>query len=130
MSEPKIVLIMEDHSLVRQSLAAMLEDRGYVVLQAEDGVVGLHVAVRVEPDIIVTDLMMPDIDGINVIRYLKSSAHVAKVPVVVLSIHTDPRFKQQCREAGAFAYLDKTAEASELFATLEMALASPIRNDA
>jgi CheY-like chemotaxis protein len=123
MQQPATVIVIEDHALVREALTYLLRDRGYTILEAEDGRQGLELALKHRPDLVITDLVMPEVDGADLIRELKAHPSMANVPILVLSIHRDFESRRRCLEAGAFAFLDKAAGALEMFASIDEALA-------
>jgi CheY-like chemotaxis protein len=83
-SEPT-VLIVDDNALLRASLVAEFEDAGYVVVQACDGKDALRVMAIQQPDVIVMDIKMPVLDGIEATRQLRAIAGFAQIPVIAFS---------------------------------------------
>ena len=82
-SNSATLLIIDDDDVVRASIAAYLEDSGFKVLQANNGVQGLELFDREQPDLLVCDLRMPQIDGLELIRRINGKA--SEIPVIVLS---------------------------------------------
>ncbi|MGC8492755.1 MAG: response regulator [Syntrophobacteraceae bacterium] len=80
---PGKLLVIEDDEILRQSLLDYLEDRGFELLEAENGRIGLEILRREKPDLILTDLRMPELDGLEVIRQAAASA--PQTPVIVVS---------------------------------------------
>jgi len=81
----KKILIVEDEPQQRDALKIKFEEGGYTVLLAENGKMGLQVALEQEPDIIVTDILMPVMDGIQMIEMIRSDVWGKTVPVIVLT---------------------------------------------
>lgn len=79
------ILLVEDESSVRELLKVLLEGEGYEILEAKDGLEGLLKAEFTKPDLMILDLMMPDVDGERVLRQLKSEENLAEIPVLVVS---------------------------------------------
>lgn len=79
------ILIVDDNSLVRSSLAVALEDAGYSVLEAGDGKQALATLAMVSADLIVMDIRMPVLDGIEATRQLRKIAEFAQIPVIAFS---------------------------------------------
>ena len=77
------LLIIDDDEVVRASLAAYLEDSGFQVLQAENGLQGLEVFDRDQPDLVICDLRMPQVDGLELIRRINKLT--SDIPVIVVS---------------------------------------------
>ncbi|MEO7803655.1 MAG: response regulator [Actinomycetota bacterium] len=79
------VLIVEDNATVRELLRVLLESDGYEIVEAKDGLEGLLKAEFAKPDLMILDLMMPDVDGERVIAQVRSDPELAHVPVLVVS---------------------------------------------
>ena len=79
----KRILVIEDDDVTRELLRMALEKRGYQVTVAEDGVRGYDTALFLKPDLIVTDIQMPGADGVHVIRRVRDTASLEKIPILV-----------------------------------------------
>lgn len=113
MSDEKIqVLLMDDHVVVREGLRALLERQDDIDVMAEASSVAEAVALDVEPDVVVADLMLPDERGVEVVRRLKE--RYQKAAILVLTMVDNPTDVQQCLAAGARGYLLKETAGSEL----------------
>ncbi|MBI4755866.1 MAG: response regulator transcription factor [Betaproteobacteria bacterium] len=110
---PISVLIVEDHRDLAESIADYLEERGYVVDVAMDGVTGLHLAVSQPHDVIVLDLMLPGLDGLGVCRRLRQDA-ASSVPVLMLTARATLEDKAAGFGEGADDYLVKPFQLREL----------------
>ena len=108
-----IVLIVEDNQNIAEMVGAYLERRGYLVDYAADGVTGLHLAVTNTYDVIVLDLMLPGIDGIDVCKRLRLDARKS-TPLLMLTARDALHEKIDGIEAGADDYLVKPFEIMEL----------------
>ncbi|HEX4494133.1 MAG TPA: response regulator transcription factor [Thermoanaerobaculia bacterium] len=106
------VLLADDHPMMRNGLRKLLEPDYEVVGEARDGHELLEAAERLQPDLIITDISMPGIDGIEAARRLQAIAPKARV--LVLSIHTDPTWVRGAFDAGAYAYLSKASALEEI----------------
>jgi DNA-binding response OmpR family regulator len=112
------VLLVEDDSRVRRVLRLALEDEGYVVTEASDGAAGLA-AVTAQPDVVLLDLMLPDIDGFSVCRSIR---RVSDVPVIMITARVDSHDVVAGLEAGADDYVTKPLVAKELAARIRALL--------
>jgi two-component system cell cycle response regulator len=101
------VLVVDDSSSVRTLLAGRLRDLGYEVQEAPDGESAADLAVAAPPEVVVTDLVMTGISGVQLCRLLRSEPSTAHVPVVLLTASGDKRSRFWARSAGASAYLSK-----------------------
>lgn len=113
------VLIIEDERQIRRFVRAALETAGYRVLEADTGKQGLSEISAHKPDLVILDLGLPDMDGIEVVRQLREWA---SVPIVVLSARLDERNKVTALDLGADDYLTKPFSTGELLARLRVAL--------
>jgi CheY-like chemotaxis protein len=102
------VLLVEDSAITRTMIAQLLRMFGYQVAEAEDGMRALHALEGFSADIIITDVEMPQLDGIELIKRLRADNRWTDVPVVVLSTRGSADDKQRAAVAGADAYLVKT----------------------
>jgi two-component system, cell cycle response regulator len=102
------VLLIDDSGAVRSVLASRLRDRGYEVEEAADGVAGAELALERPPDVVVTDLWMPGLSGVQVCRLLRSEPRTQGIPVVLVTGESDRRSRFWARTAGAAAYVAKT----------------------
>jgi DNA-binding NarL/FixJ family response regulator len=112
------VLIADDHTMVRESLVGVLQAEPDidVVAQAADGIEAVELAERTRPDIVVTDLSMPRLGGLEVVRRLRETH--PQIKVLVLTMHSEDEYVLQVVRAGASGYLVKDSAASELVAAV------------
>jgi len=83
MPDAKKILVIEDDDVARELMRLALERRGYRVIVAEDGLQGYEEAVRVQPDLIVTDIKMPAADGVHLVRRVRDTMEIAETPILV-----------------------------------------------
>jgi len=124
-SEP-LVLVIEDEPQVRRFLRTSLKAHGFAVLEAENGTLGLREASQHVPDLVLLDLGLPDMDGTEVVRRLRSWS---RVPVLILSARGEERNKVEALDAGADDYLTKPFGFAELLARMRAALRRAARPD-
>ncbi len=101
------VLLVEDDRFLRRAAEAMLCRHGYEVLTAVDGEEGLRLALANPPDVVLLDLVMPRLPGLEVLAALRADARTAHVPVIVLSNLGQDDDVERARRAGATAYFVK-----------------------
>lgn len=92
---------------MRDMLRLALSDASFTVIQAVDGAHGLEVLEGAEPDVIITDINMPNLDGFGFIERVRRSARHASVPILVLTTESDQDKKTRAREAGATGWIVK-----------------------
>jgi CheY-like chemotaxis protein len=94
------ILVIEDYTDTRELLSVLLRRRGYNVIEAEDGVEGLLKAGWVYPDLILLDLSLPEMDGVEVARRIHAQGKLAHVPIFVLSAYLTEAVKADVQAAG------------------------------
>jgi DNA-binding NarL/FixJ family response regulator len=112
------ILIVDDHTMVRESLVKLLEAGGdvQIVAQAADGIEAMEKAEATRPDIVVTDLTMPRLGGLEVVRRLREK--LPNTRVLILTMHQEDEYVLQAVRAGASGYLVKDSAGSELLAAV------------
>lgn len=107
------LLLADDHPLIREGLKASLLDQGFnVVAEAEDGKSAVSLTLEHRPDVVVMDIGLPDLDGLEAIRRIVRARPQAKV--MVLTAHDDDNMRKAARDAGAMAYVVKSASTKEI----------------
>ena len=117
-----LVLLVEDDAWIRCFIRDVLSDEGYAVVEAADGRTGLRLASERCPDLVLLDLAMPDVTGMDVLHDLKRAHATQRVPVLVLSAFT--RVLPERDAASVAGVLAKPVDVSKLLAAIEEALAS------
>jgi two-component system KDP operon response regulator KdpE len=120
MSNPLRVLVIDDEPAIRRFLRTSLSAQGYSVLEAEDGETGLAMLGRNTLDVLVLDLGLPGMGGLDVLKRLRESG--SSVPVIVLSSRTDETGKVTALDAGADDYVTKPFGMDELLARIRAAV--------
>lgn len=111
---PETVLIVDDERAIAQLTAMWIELAGYQPVVTHDGASGLQAAAANRPHLILLDIRMPDVDGFEVNRQLKSNSDLAKIPVIFLSAHAQEAARQEAVASGAVAFLPKPYEFKDL----------------
>jgi two-component system alkaline phosphatase synthesis response regulator PhoP len=115
----KKILIADDNEHVRESLASILEDEGYAMWIAKDGAEALRKTREIAPDILILDVMMPEMSGYEVCRTIKSDPDLKKTFVLMLSAKGQETEKERGREVGADEYFVKPFSPSEIVARIK-----------
>jgi PAS domain S-box-containing protein len=118
----KIVLVIDDEADSRTLLTHMIEEAGCHVISADSGEMGLHMARKLRPHLVTTDLLMPGMDGWQVVRAIKTDPDLSATPVVVISVIAG---EKRGRIFGAVEILQKPVEREELLASLKRAFLPP-----
>lgn len=114
MTLAKTVLTVDDSRTIRDLLFIALSDAGYRVVQAVDGVEGLEVLERETPDIIVTDINMPRMNGFGFIESVRRGGRHRATPILVLTTETDAEKRGRARQAGATGWIVKPFDPAKL----------------
>lgn len=101
------ILTVDDSPSLRMAIRIALTGAGYDVTEAGDGVEGLNAAGAKRFDLIITDLNMPNMDGLMMIRELRKAPEQAGIPIIFLTTESDDAMKQQAKAAGATGWLVK-----------------------
>ncbi len=118
----KCILIIEDNNDIRESTAEILELSGYKTLQANNGKAGVEMAMQHHPDLILCDIMMPELDGYGVLYLLNKNQDTASVPFVFLTAKAERMDFRKAMEMGADDYLTKPFDDMELLKAIESRL--------
>lgn len=111
------LLLVEDHVLVRQSICAFLESKTIeVVGEASNGIQAIQLASTLEPDLIIMDIHLPYLNGIEATRQIRQMN--PSIHIIALTAYNQPVYQRAIKQAGADAFVLKTAESSELLAVI------------
>src|SRR5712691_8360745 len=113
------VLVIEDNPFTREIVRITLSSSGFEVLEAPDGRVGLSLMAEHRPDLILQDLVLPDIDGVNLLRRLRAFPGGEKTPILAFSAFGSELREMREWNAGFSEYLEKPIEPEELLAIVK-----------
>ncbi|MBD1829528.1 EAL domain-containing response regulator [Microcoleus vaginatus GB1-A2] len=112
------ILVIEDDELIRETLLQLLESQSYRVIAAENGRVGVQMALSEIPDLILCDVQMPELDGHDVLRTLRQNSLAATIPFIFLTAQSDKTDFRRGMELGADDYLTKPFTKAELLGAI------------
>jgi two-component system chemotaxis response regulator CheY len=112
------ILTVDDSRTMRDMLRMALVDAGFTVIQAVDGLDGLAVLERERPDVIITDINMPNLDGFGFIERVRDGSAHRATPILVLTTENDVEKKTRAREAGATGWIVKPFNPEKLIAAI------------
>jgi CheY-like chemotaxis protein len=115
----KTILVIEDNNEIRENTAEILELAGYNALTAENGKKGVDIALREKPDVIICDIMMPELDGYGVLHLLRKNPATESTPFIFLTAKTERSDFRKGMEMGADDYITKPFDDSELLNAVE-----------
>lgn len=123
----KKILIIEDEEYIREGAALLLEDQGFATITAEDGAIGIDMALSEAPDLILCDVMMPNIDGYGVLYRLRQEPTTAGIPFIFLTAKVDRTSVRMGMDLGADDYLTKPFTLDELVGAVNTRLEKQAR---
>ena len=118
----QLVLVVDDEPPIVRLLRATLEAEGYAVITADRGGAALDIVNAERPDIVVLDVMMPDMDGFETLRRIRSQSQLIRVPIIMLTARTGDIDKLQGFQSGADDYVTKPFNPDELLARINAVL--------
>ena len=116
------ILVIDDDPAISELVAVNLEMAGYDVSQAEDGIKGQALALQLQPDLIILDLMLPRVDGFTICQRLRRDERTVEMPILMLTALSQTQDKVEGFNAGADDYLTKPFEVEELLARIRALL--------
>lgn len=119
---PRTILAVDDSASMRQMVKYTLEGAGYTVVQAADGVDALDYARRADADLVLTDVNMPRMDGITLVRELRALNNYKFTPMLVLTTESGQETRQRGKQAGATGWIVKPFNPEQLLKTIERVL--------
>jgi two-component system chemotaxis response regulator CheY len=118
----RTILAVDDSSSIRQMVTLALTRGGYEVISAEDGNAGLAKARAARADMVITDLNMPGMNGLALIREIRKLPNYTGVPILFLSTESDPAVRQEAKSAGATGWIVKPFQGEQLLAAVKKVL--------
>ena len=118
----KVILVVEDEQEVRKTIVEVLENNGYDVFQSGDGQEAISYLRTYTPDLVISDIMMPNVDGYEVLKYIKNNPATESVPLIFLTAKAEFQEIQKGLEYGADQYLLKPFRMKDLITAVEIQL--------
>jgi len=118
----KTIITVDDAATMRKMVSLTLKAAGYEILEAEDGVCALTLLKTRSVDLVITDVNMPNMDGIELTRQVRTLPHLSKVPILLLTTESDPEIKNRGRAAGATGWIVKPFKQDQLLAVITKVL--------
>ncbi len=118
-SMPKTVLIVEDNDLNMKLFHDLLEAHGYGTLQTKDGMEAMKLAREHRPDLILMDIQLPEISGLEVTKWLKEDPDLREIPIIAVTAFAMKGDEEKIRQGGCEAYIAKPISVSRFLETIE-----------
>ena len=122
MAEQDRILVVDDEADTLELLQVLLENEGYVVVTASDGPTALEKVKAAPPDLVLLDVMMPGMDGLEVCDHLRFDPATRDVPIIFLTAKHDPYLKSRASILDAYAYIEKPFAPGEMLAEIRNCL--------
>ena len=119
------ILIVEDYSDTRAMLSLLLKSNGYKVVEAEDGIEGILKAGNLYPDLIIMDLSLPEMDGVEATTRIHAQGKLSGIPIFVISAYLTDEVKKAALEAGCAEVFRKPLDSDVLIERINATLRSP-----
>jgi CheY-like chemotaxis protein len=123
------ILVIEDEGPIRNNLERLLRAEGYAVVTAENGVLGVRAAARERPDLVLCDVLMPEMDGYGVLAALRQSVETARIPFIFLTASADRADRRLALEHGADEYITKPFKLQDVLAAIKRRLSGAAAGD-
>jgi CheY-like chemotaxis protein len=115
----KRILLIEDNHSLREEIVNVLEMEGYTVAEAANGRLGVESLQTEQPDLVLCDLMMPEMDGYATLEAIRGNPATAHLPVILLTAREDDVCESRCRELGADDYVTKPFRIPDLMRAVD-----------
>jgi two-component system, cell cycle response regulator DivK len=115
----KTILVVEDNELNMKLFNDLLESHGYLVVQTRDGLAALELARQHRPDLILMDIQLPEVSGIEVTKWLKEDDDLKAIPVIAVTAFAMKGDEQKIREGGCEAYISKPISVMSFLQTID-----------
>jgi two-component system cell cycle response regulator DivK len=115
----KTILIVEDNELNMKLFHDLLESQGYNILQTKNGIEALKIAREKKPDLILMDIQLPEVSGLEVTKWIKEDENISSIPVIAVTAFAMKGDEQKFRDGGCEAYIAKPISVDGFLSTVE-----------
>lgn len=119
---PPLILLAEDNEANIITISAYLQAKGYRLIIAKDGQEAVDLILSASPDLVLMDIQMPSMDGIEAIKLIRNKNHLTDLPIIALTALAMAGDREKCLEAGATDYMSKPIKLKQLAATIQQYL--------
>ena len=118
-AHPKTILVVEDNELNMKLFHDLLKNRGYKVVQTRDGMEALKLAHQHKPDLIIMDIQLPEVSGLEVTKWIKAEGALKTIPIIAVTAFAMKGDEEKIRESGCEAYIAKPMSVMNFLNTVE-----------
>lgn len=115
----KTILVVDDSATIRKLLAYILKKKNYIIAEAEDGMDAMEKLGHVQVDLVIVDLNMPNMDGIEFVKNLRDNYYYMDTPIIMLTTTKDDKLKKDAFDAGVNMFLNKPVQPNFLLYKVE-----------
>ena len=126
LAAPKRVLVVEDNDLNMKLFHDLLEAHGYEILQTKDGMEALRLARQHRPDLILMDIQLPEVSGLEVTKWIKEDDELRSIPIIAVTAFAMKGDEEKIRQGGCEAYLSKPISVAKFFETIDLFLGKTV----
>lgn len=112
------ILIVDDSETFLMYLSILLRRMGFDIIPADNGITALKLLRVLMPDIVILDIAMPQMDGLTTLRHIKGDEHTSNIPVIIITVSSNPKYHEECEKLGCTAYLKKPVNVPDVHNTL------------
>src|SRR4051812_21487365 len=116
---PKTILAVDDSRTMRHMMSCVLTKEGYDVMEAEDGTAAMDILANFRVDLIISDLYMPKMNGLELVKNIRASVHHKNVPIILLTTDSEQKNKEQAKSSGANGWMMKPFSPVVLIETIK-----------
>ena len=120
----KKVLVVEDNELNMKLFCDLLDAYGYATIESRDGLKAIDIAREEHPDLIIMDIQLPDVSGLDLTRWIKDDSRIADIPIMAVTAFAMRQDEEHVREAGCEAYMSKPIQMTPFIKTVEKLIAA------
>jgi len=113
------ILVVEDNEQNLYLVTFILEKKGYKVIKAKDGTTGVELAIQEKPDLIIMDIQLPDVDGLEATRRIRASEVDGEIPIIALTSYAMAGDREKALAAGCTGYIEKPINADTFIVEVE-----------
>ena len=110
----KRILIVDDSETFLMYFSILLRRLGFHVIPADNGITALKLLRVLMPDIVILDIAMPQMDGITTLRHIKGDMHTSNIPVIIVTVSSDPKYYEECERLGCSGYVTKPVQLPDI----------------
>jgi len=110
----KRILLVDDSETFLMYFSILLRRMGFDIIPADNGIAALKLLRVLMPDVVILDIAIPQMDGITTLRHIKGDMHTSNIPVIIVTVSSDPKYYEECKKLGCSGYLTKPVKVPDV----------------